>query len=104
MTKMRDESGRFLPGNPGGPGRPRRAVELDYLATMTEAVPPDRWRAIVERAAALAEEGDARARDWLSRYLLPKPTATAADEPDEPAVPQKIIFEWDPPKIDDSLE
>ncbi len=34
MTKECDMNGRFIPGNSGGPGRPRRAVELDYLAVL----------------------------------------------------------------------
>jgi hypothetical protein len=66
----RDAQGRFAPGHPGGPGRPRRTVEHDYLATLSSAVPLDRWRRIVERAATDAEGGDSRAREWLSAYLL----------------------------------
>jgi hypothetical protein len=37
---------------------------------MSDAVPMESWRRIVERAALDAENGDARARDWLGRYLL----------------------------------
>jgi hypothetical protein len=65
----RDTNGRFAEGNPGGPGRPRRAVEADYLAALGDAVPIDRWRKIVERAVTDAEQGDAKAREWLSRYV-----------------------------------
>jgi hypothetical protein len=66
----RDAHGRFAPGHPGGPGRPRRTVEFDYLTVLSSAVPLDRWRRIVERAATDAEGGDSRAREWLSGYLL----------------------------------
>jgi hypothetical protein len=66
----RTSTGQFAKGNPGGPGRPRRAVEQEYLAVLSEAVPLDTWRAICERAAKDAKAGDHRARDWLSRYLL----------------------------------
>jgi hypothetical protein len=42
------------------------------------------WRAIVQAAVASAKDGDAKAREWLARYLLgEKPltlTALAADE------------------------
>jgi hypothetical protein len=62
----RDTNGRFAHGNPGGPGRPRRAVEADYLAALRDAVPIERWRKIVERAAADAEAGDAKAGQWLT--------------------------------------
>jgi hypothetical protein len=66
----RAANGRFAPGWRGGPGRPRRATERDYLAALGEAVTIDRWRKIVERAASNAENGDAKARDWLGSYLV----------------------------------
>jgi hypothetical protein len=71
--KDRNGNGQFAPGNPGGPGRPRRVAERDYLVTLTEECPPETWRAICRRAVADAEKGDAKARDWLSRYLLGNP-------------------------------
>jgi hypothetical protein len=71
--KDRDSQGHFAPGNPGGPGRPRRAAERDYLRALTDECPPETWRAICRRAAADAVAGDAKARDWLSRYLLGNP-------------------------------
>jgi hypothetical protein len=71
--KGRNGHGQFAPGNPGGPGRPRRVAERDYLVTLTEECPPETWRAICRRAVADAEAGDAKARDWLSRYLLGNP-------------------------------
>jgi hypothetical protein len=77
MGTDRDVRGRFLPGSPGGPGRPRRAVETDYLAALSEAVPLARWRAIVETAADQAVSGDAKAREWLGSYLAGKPTGHA---------------------------
>lgn len=67
---MRQPNGTFAPGNPGGPGRPRRAVEADYLRTLADAVPQDTWREIVERAVIAAKNGDAAARTWLTRYLI----------------------------------
>jgi hypothetical protein len=70
LNGQRDGNGRFTAGCPGGPGRPRRATELDYLIAVTEVVPPERLRRIAERAAADAEKGDAQARRWLSEYLL----------------------------------
>lgn len=67
----RDNTGRFKKGNPGGPGRPSRMIETDYLASLSEQVPRDAWAAIVADAVSRAREGDAKAREWLSRYLLP---------------------------------
>jgi hypothetical protein len=73
-----DETGRFAPGNPGGPGRPRRAVERDYLGALSENVTLDDWKAVVTTAVKDAKSGDAKARDWLAKYLLgDKPPALA---------------------------
>ena len=74
-TLERDQQGRFAPGNAGGPGRPRRRTEADYLAALSDQVPLDAWSQIVGRAVGDAIAGDAKARDWLSRYLLPTPAA-----------------------------
>lgn len=70
MAEGRDDNGRFMVGNAGGPGRPRRAVEREYLAALSDAIGLDGWRAIVERAVQDATAGDARARAWLATYLL----------------------------------
>ncbi len=71
------QNGRFLPGNPGGPGRPRRTIEADYVAALSEAVPIEAWRAIVAKALEQAQSGDAKAREWLGAYLVGKPTGDA---------------------------
>ncbi|PWH15389.1 MAG: hypothetical protein DDG58_11130 [Ardenticatenia bacterium] len=67
---LRDENGRFVPGTQGGPGRPRRAVESDYLRALSDACPPEVWAEICQRAVETARRGDPIARAWLSRYLL----------------------------------
>jgi len=66
----RCDRGKFAPGNPGGPGRPRRAVEREYVAVLSDVVTVDVWRDVVTRAVEDAKAGNARARDWLSRYVL----------------------------------
>src|SRR5437016_5305664 len=66
----RNTNGTFAPGNPGGPGRPRRGVERQYLAAFAEAVSLDDWREVVGKAVTDAKAGNAKARDWLSKYLL----------------------------------
>ena len=70
MSEDRDEQGRFVAGNAGGPGRPRRAIEREYLAVISEVVTLEDWRAIVARAVEAARQGDERARVWLAKYLL----------------------------------
>jgi hypothetical protein len=86
MTADRDDRGRFAAGNPGGPGRPRRAVEQDYLTAVMSAVPPERLGTIAKRAAQAAEKGDAKARRWLTDILVGRRANTAvaltvAEEP-----------------------
>ena len=70
----RRQNGRFAEGNPGGPGRPRRLVEREYLACLSDRVSLADWGAIVDRAVKDAKAGNARAREWLTRYLLGEPT------------------------------
>jgi hypothetical protein len=71
--KERGEDGRFVQGNSGGPGRPRRAVEDEYLMVLSDAVSLGVWKDIVKRAVEDAKDGDWRARRWLSLYLLGAP-------------------------------
>ncbi|MER3406279.1 MAG: hypothetical protein C4289_14875, partial [Chloroflexota bacterium] len=60
-----------------------RPVVRDYLRVLVDACPPDRWRRIVEKAVALAEQGDAQARAWLARYLCGSGTVSASLTPRE---------------------
>lgn len=69
----RTSDGQFAEGNPGGPGRPRRATERVYLAALSDACPPDTWREIVAQAVTDAKAGDAKARSWLASYLIGSP-------------------------------
>jgi hypothetical protein len=73
----RDDRGRFATGSAGGPGRPRRRIETDYLTALSDRVSMDAWSQIVGRAIEDAIAGDAKAREWLSRHLLPTPSAGA---------------------------
>ena len=70
MTELRADGGRFATGNSGGPGRPRRAVESQYMASIGDAVSLEDWQAIVRRAADDAKNGDGKAREWLAKYLV----------------------------------
>ena len=66
----RQTNGRFAKGHPGGPGRPRRSTEENYLEALSENVTLKDWTEVVTRALVDAKAGDSRARDWLSRYLI----------------------------------
>jgi hypothetical protein len=59
----------FKLGWRGGPGRPRRSVEAEYLRIGTDALPPDKVRAILAKLAGLAEQGDVRAAQVVLRFL-----------------------------------
>jgi hypothetical protein len=73
MKKGRDNLGRFKVGNRGGPGRPKRVTETEYLRALSRIVSLEDLRAIARRAVADAKKGSAKARDWVSRYLLGDP-------------------------------
>lgn len=79
MTKAttRDAHGRFLVGNPGGPGRPKRQTEEGYLSVLMEECSLEQWRTVVKRAVADAAAGDDKARAWLASYLVGSPQAKA---------------------------
>jgi hypothetical protein len=77
MSTDRDANGRFLPGHPGIGGRPRRAVEADYLAALSGAVGLEKWQEICATAVNQAVAGDAKAREWIGSYLAGKPTGNA---------------------------
>ena len=66
----RDQKGRYLPGHRGGPGRPTRKTESDYVRVLSDRVPLELWGRIVDRAVADALAGDSKARAFLARYLL----------------------------------
>jgi hypothetical protein len=70
---VRDSNGRFVTGNAGGPGRKPREIEIEYLNTMESIVSGEAWTAICNRAVLDATNGDAKARTWLSAYLLGQP-------------------------------
>ena len=59
-----------MPGNPGGPGRPKRATERKYLRALVKAVSLEDWREIIKTAVSLAKAGDGPARTWLSKHLV----------------------------------
>jgi hypothetical protein len=59
-----------MPMKSNGKAKTRRPIEREYLATLNAAVPLETWQAICARAAEDALAGDAKARDWLAKWLL----------------------------------
>ena len=76
-TETRDKNGRFVKGHEGGPGRPKLVTERAYLEILRNECPPETWREVVKKAIDDASTGDAKAREWLSSYLLGKPGGAA---------------------------
>ena len=71
---MRDENGRFVPGQSGNPkGRAARRTEEEYLGAMLGRVTLKDWREIVDKAIGQAKRGDSKARQWLSDYIMGPP-------------------------------
>ena len=89
----RDEKGRFVKGNGGGPGRKPRAVEQSYLDATMAAVSLEDWTAIVRQAVTDAKAGDAAARKWLSDYLLGLPAQKV-----EHSGGVSLLWDWEKPK------
>lgn len=88
--RQRDGMGRFTNGNPGGPGRPRRKVEEEYLASMETIVDVEAWQQIVKRATIDAIAGDAKARSWLSGYLMGMPISRTEEVPATNAIDEAL--------------
>ena len=74
MSVARDSKGRFVKGASGNPqGRLPKEIEQTYLQVCESTCPFDVWREITMKAVEQAKRGDARARQWLSDYLMGKP-------------------------------
>ena len=70
----RDSKGRFVKGASGNPqGRLPKQTETSYLQVSESVCTFDVWREIVAKAVEQAKRGDARARQWLSDYLVGEP-------------------------------
>lgn len=74
--KGRDGRGRFVAGNPGGPGNPfgRRVAELRQA--MLDSVGKDDIQAINRKMIEKAREGDAAAAKLVYQYSLGRPAQT----------------------------
>jgi hypothetical protein len=69
-TPARDETGRFLPGNPGGPGRPKQTTETEYHDASMRGCTPSDWERIVRRAVADTEDRKPATRNAARAFLL----------------------------------
>ena len=75
-TNGHDKKGRFLPGNPGGPGNPHVHKVAKLRAAMLSAVTEKDMRTITKKLVALATDGDLKAIELLLNRICGKPEAT----------------------------
>ena len=96
VSDQRNGQGHASVVPPVEPSRRHRAIEREYLATLSETVTLHDWREIVLAAVKAAKGGEPRAREWSARLLLGgKPmtiTELAADEACEHGPEQEIGF------------
>ena len=71
-TNGRDTSGKFLPGNAGGPGNPYAQKVAKLRAVMLSAVTEKDMRAITKKLVKLASAGDLKAIELLLNRTLGK--------------------------------
>ena len=79
---MRSVDGKFLAGHPRLGGR-RRKPKAEYLEVLSDECTPERWGKIVSVAVAQATEGDAAARQWLTKLLIPNGAQVEGAPPSE---------------------
>jgi hypothetical protein len=77
-TPDRDQTGRFAPGNSGGPGRPRGKSEALRRAA-EDAITPDHVAAIIRKATAQALQGNLTA----ARLVLERTCGRPREAPGE---------------------
>jgi len=97
MAIARDEKGRFVKGASGNPqGRLPKEIEQTYLQVCESTCPFDVWREIVAKAVEQAKRGDARARQWLSDYLMGKPISMvmAVQDNRDTSVKIEYVNDW----------
>jgi hypothetical protein len=68
----RDGKGRFAPGNPGGPGRPRGARER-LQAAAEDAITPEHIGAMMRKALVLALQGNLNAMRFVVERVCGRP-------------------------------
>jgi len=98
-TSGRDKNGRFLAGNPGGPGNPftRRTAQL--RRAFCEAVSEEEIKALALVLLHKAKEGDWAAAKLLSAYAIGKPVDVV--DPDTLDVHEWQHFQQVPARADE---
>lgn len=69
MTQ-RNNKGHFIKGNQGGPGRPPRTTETEYLDAAMSNCSPEKWGEIVEIAVNDCFHSNASVRNNARNFIL----------------------------------
>jgi len=69
----RDAQGRFVNGNPGGPGNPLAAHVAALRKALFDAVTPQALKDVVKALLGAAKAGDVQAAKLLLTYTLGRP-------------------------------
>ena len=85
----RDSNGRFIKGNPGGPGNPYAKRVAQLRASLLEAVGDDGVAQIVRGLMTAAKGGDVAAAKLVFSYVLGTPGV--ATDPDAVAIHEKEL-------------
>ena len=83
-----DAKGRFMPGNPGGPGNPFARQTAALRQALLDAITPQDMQAIAAKLIEQAKDGNIQAAKLLFTYAIGKPQP--APEPD-----RMDANEWD---------
>ena len=73
LAEARDSKGRFLPGNPGGPGNPQARNVATWRKALAEAVSAEDVTQVAQRLVDAAKAGEPWAVRELLDRLLGKP-------------------------------
>ena len=68
----RNANGQFQKGTAAGPGRPLDPIRKNLKSLYSVCKKSD-WQKIVAKAVEQAIGGDAKAREWLSKYMVANP-------------------------------
>jgi hypothetical protein len=79
-TEVRDDRGRFVPGNPGGPGAPLGRLATALRRAALEAVTPAHVAAVVKVITKEALRGNTQAARLLFERLLGRPREEPAEQ------------------------
>lgn len=88
----RNDKGRFVNGNGGGPGRPKRATEEKFLDALIGSVTMKDWKEIVAAHIRRAKRGDPFSTKWLSDYVIGPPAQKLSlSGPDDGPIPVSLV-------------